>query len=132
MRETMHNLGVVSSFSRPRVSNDNAESIFQTCKYRPDYPHKGFKNIPEAREWVLKFTHWYNHEHRHSGIKFVTPNERHEGRDHEILGSRKAVYKKAKKANPRRWTGDTRNWEPVAEVSLNPVKIIEGGKENIL
>ncbi len=124
MLETMYSLGVVSSFSRPRVSNDNAyaESIFRTCKYRPDYPYKGFRDIEEARDWVLRFVHWYNLEHRHSGIKFVTPHSRHEGKDEEILAQRKAVYAKAKQRHPRRWTGDTRNWDRVTEVWLNPEK----------
>ncbi len=133
MLETMHTLGVVSSFSRPRVSNDNAyaESIFRTCKYRPDYPYKGFSDITEAGNWILKFTRWYNQEHRHSGIKFVTPNEKHEERDHSILERRKAIYEHAKSLNPRRWSGDTRNWKPVNEVWLNPERA-EVKTENIL
>jgi len=75
MLETLYQLGVATSFSRPRVSNDNAysESIFKTCKYRPDYPYKGFLSIAEARDWVLKFSYWYNVNHKHSGLKFVTP-----------------------------------------------------------
>lgn len=124
MLETMHSLGVVSSFNRPRVSNDNAyaESIFRTCKYRPDYPYKGFKSLDEARTWVLNFTQWYNTEHRHSGIKFVTPNERHAGSDSEVLAKREEVYQKAKQANPKRWSGGTRNWDRVNQVWLNPEK----------
>ena len=75
MLETLYQLGVATSFSRPRVSNDSAysESIFKTCKYRPDYPYKGFLSIAEARDWVLKFSYWYNVNHKHSGLKFVTP-----------------------------------------------------------
>lgn len=124
MLETMNSLGVISSFSRPRVSNDNAyaESIFRTCKYRPNYPYKGFADITEAREWVLRFVTWYNREHRHSGIKFVTPQERHEGRDKEILSNRKDVYEQAKLKFPRRWTGATRNWDRIDSVWLNPEK----------
>lgn len=124
MLETMHKLGVVSSFSRPRVSNDNAyaESIFRTCKYRPDYPYKGFATITDAREWVLNFVIWYNHEHRHSGIKFVTPNERHEGKDEAVLEARAHVYEQAKQRNPRRWSGSIRNWQCVKQVWLNPEK----------
>jgi putative transposase len=59
MLETLYQLGIATSFSRPRVSNDNAysESILKTCKYRPDYPYKGFLSIAEARDWVLKFSH---------------------------------------------------------------------------
>lgn len=122
MLETMYHLGVVSSFNRPRVSNDNAyaESIFRTCKYRPNYPYKGFKSIKEARQWVLSFTQWYNTEHRHSGIKFVTPNERHSGQDVEVLEKRKAVYDKAKQQHPRRWSGKVRNWDYIGQVWLNP------------
>jgi transposase InsO family protein len=57
LMETLYRLNVVSSYSRPRVSNDNAyaESLFRTCKYRPDYPVKGFADITEAREWVFQF-----------------------------------------------------------------------------
>ena len=124
MLETMYKLGVVSSYSRPRVSNDNAyaESIFRTCKYRPNYPHKGFINLEQARLWVLEFVNWYNQNHRHSSIKFVTPQERHEGKDIAILANRKEIYAKAKKENPRRWTGSERDWNRVNAVSLNPEK----------
>lgn len=124
MLETMRHLGVVSSYSRPRVSNDNAyaESIFRTCKYRPGYPYRGFKDIGKAREWILGFVRWYNQEHRHSGIKFVTPQSRHEGKDEDILAQRKAVYEQAKQRHPRRWSGETRNWDCITEVWLNPDK----------
>lgn len=122
MLETMYSLGVVSSFNRPRVSNDNAyaESIFRTCKYRPDYPYKGFKDIKQAREWVLRFVSWYNHEHRHSSIKFVTPHQRHTEQDEVVLEKRIAVYEKAKQQNPKRWSGNTRDWDKVGSVWLNP------------
>ena len=122
MLETMHSLGVVSSYSRPRVSNDNAyaESIFRTCKYRPNYPYKGFKTLSESRQWVLQFVTWYNREHRHSGIKFVTPQERHEEKDIEVLQRRESLYEKAKQANPRRGAGKTRNWNRINSVWLNP------------
>lgn len=120
--ETLYKLGIMSSKSRPRVSNDNpyAESIFKTCKYRPGYPTNGFADLTAAREWVKEFVSWYNHEHRHSGLKFVTPNERHSGLDKEILEKRKRVYEKAKEAHPQRWTRGTRNWELEKEVWLNP------------
>jgi putative transposase len=113
MLETLYQLGVATSFSRPRVSNDNAysESIFKTCKYRPDYPYKGFLSIAEARDWVLKFSHWYNVNHKHSGLKFVIHHQRHAGLAKEVLVKRKDVYQKAKDKNPDRWSGQTRNWE---------------------
>ena len=122
--ETMYRLNVISSYSRPRVSNDNAfaESIFKTCKYRPDYPSKGFINITTARDWVLQFVHWYNHRHKHSGLKFISPIERHEGREAQIMKQRNKVYAAAKAKNPNRWSGRTRNWDLPEFVALNPEK----------
>ena len=121
---TLQELGVVPSFSRPSVSNDNpySESLFRTLKYRPEYPAKPFADLKAARTWVQGFVDWYNQEHLHSAIKFVTPEQRHAGRDIEILAHRKKVYTLAKSKNPERWSGDIRNWEPVKEVYLNPEK----------
>lgn len=120
--ETLYRLGVVNSYSRPRISNDNpfSESLFRTCKYRPAYPYQGFVSLEAAREWIQGFVHWYNHEHRHSAIQFVTPNERHEGFDATRLAQRKAVYEQAKARHPERWSRAIRNWDPVTEVWLNP------------
>lgn len=124
LMETLYRLNVVSSYSRPRVSNDNAfaESIFRTCKYRPDYPSKGFVDIQTARDWVLKFVYWYNHRHKHSGLKFVSPVDRHEGRDDEIMQKRHTVYEAAKARNPGRWSAGTRSWKLPESVYLNPEK----------
>lgn len=120
--ETLYRLGVVKSHSRPRVSNDNAyaESIFRTCKYRPDYPYKGFADLDDARAWVLKFVNWYNHEHKHSGLKFMTPHQRHTGQTELVMDNRKAVYEAARAANPRRWSQDIRDWNLPVRVWLNP------------
>ena len=122
MLATLQRLGVVPSFSRPSVSNDNpySESLFGTMKYTPAYPSKPFADLAEAREWVYRFVLWYNEVHRHSGIRFVTPVERHRGEDREILAKRKAVYEAAKERNPTRWSGETRDWSPDTEVWLNP------------
>ena len=124
MLGTLQKLGVIPSFSRPSVSDDNpfSESLFRTMKYVPSYPNMPFESIEAARQWVHEFVLWYNGEHRHSGIQFVTPNQRHRGEDAQILEQRKAVYEAAKKKNPERWSGATRNWEPVTEVWLNPPK----------
>ena len=115
-------LGIESSYSRPRVSNDNpySEAIFRTCKYRPNYPKQGFVSLKQAREWVLDFVRWYNEEHRHSAIQFVTPQQRHQGEDQAILAQRDAVYRKVQQRHPKRWSQDTRNWQPVGPVWLNP------------
>ncbi|NYT66801.1 IS3 family transposase, partial [Alcaligenaceae bacterium] len=123
MLATLQKLGIVPSFSRPSVSNDNAysEALFKTLKYAPGYPAKPFTDITQARLWVQGFAHWYNHTHRHSGIKFVTPWQRHVGQDVEILKQRHAVYEAAKRTQPQRWKGrKTRNWNPINEVKLNP------------
>jgi putative transposase len=115
-------LGIKPSYSRPRVSDDNpyAESLFRTAKYRPEFPQGGFKDLEEARLWGADFVRWYNFEHRHSGIKYVTPAQRHAGEDVEILRARHELYAKAKEANPRRWSRNTRDWTPVMAVTLNP------------
>lgn len=125
MLATLENLGVVASFSRPRVSNDNpyAESLFRTCKYRPDYPRQAFDSVDEARAWTQRFVRWYNHEHKHSGLKFVTPAQRHGGIAAAVLARREAVYAEAKARTPERWSGPTRNWSLADEVWLNPERI---------
>jgi transposase InsO family protein len=122
MLATLQRLGIAASFSRPRVSDDNAicEAIFRTLKYRPGYPRKPFASLEEARAWVATFVSWYNGEHLHSAIKYVTPNDRHEGRDAAILAVRHALYTAAKRTTPRRWAGNTRDWTPIGTVTLNP------------
>ena len=118
----LHWLGVKPSYSRPRVSDDNAfvESLFKTAKYRPAFPAHGFADLQAARHWGHEFVRWYNHEHRHSGIRYVTPAQRHAGQDKALLAARHAVYQQAKERNPARWSRDTRDWSPVAAVALNP------------
>ena len=118
----LHWLGVKPSYSRPRVSDDNAfvESLFRTAKYRPEFPAAGFTDLDHARAWAAEFVHWYNFDHHHSGICYVTPAQRHAGRDAEVLAARHALYTEARAANPARWSGATRNWTPIAAVTLNP------------
>jgi putative transposase len=118
----LHWLGVKPSYSRPRVSDDNAfvESLFRTAKYRPEYPERGFADLPAARQWAADFVHWYNHTHRHSGIRYVTPAQRHAGQDREILQARHALYTQARELKPRRWSGQTRDWSHIDVVTLNP------------
>lgn len=116
-------LGVLTSYSRPRVSNDNpySEALFRTCKYRPNYPTEGFMSLDEARKWVMQFVNWYNNIHYHSGIKFTTPNSRHNGKAKEIIENRKIVYNTAKELHPERWTKNIRNWNLPDHVALNPI-----------
>ncbi len=118
----MEALGIVASHSRPRVSNDNpfSEALFKMLKYWPQWPRKGFASIEIARQWVQRFMQWYSHEHRHSGIRFVTPAQRHHGLDQDLLRRRHAVYQAALAVRPDQWSGRTRNWNWVDQVQLNP------------
>ncbi len=129
MLATLQRLGVIPSFNRPRVSDDNpySESLFRTLKYCPSYPFKPFESIEECREWMDEFISWYNEEHFHSGINFVTPGSRRRGEDVKILAKRRAVYERAKQKNPNRWSGKTRNWDRSEVVKLNPLKSMATG-----
>ena len=120
---TLEKLGVQSSFSRPRVSNDNpySEALFKTMKYRPQYPFKGFSTLEEARKWVNEFVKWYNTEHLHSGINFLSPYQRHYGLDKQIMENRIKTYEQAKREHPERWSQDIRDWSLPEYVALNPI-----------
>ena len=124
MLATLQRLGVMPSFSRPSVSDDNpySEALFKTLKYHPGFPDKPFDCLEEARIWVVGFQHWYNEVHRHSALKFVTPGQRHRGEDIAILEQRHLLYEATKVCLPGRWSRTTRNWTPVETVYLNPGK----------
>jgi len=120
MLATLHNLGISSSFSRPSVSQDNAysESLFKTLKYKQTYPDF-FASIDEARTWVADFVDWYNNDHLHSAIGFVTPNSRHNHEDISILKARSETYNRAYALHPKRWSGKPKSWERKEVVILN-------------
>jgi len=124
MRAKLEALGIKPSYSRPRVSNDNPyiESMFRTVKYCPQWPSQGFESLAAARNWVASFMRWYNEEHRHSALSFVTPGQRYRGEDSTILADREALYQQAKERHPNRWSGNTRNWQSANAVALNPEK----------
>ena len=130
---TLERLGVLASFSRPSVSNDNpfSESLFRTLKYRPEYPTQPFADLAAARAWVRAFVRWYNTEHLHSAIRFVTPDDRHAGRDVALLAARHLVYERARADNPERWSGNTRNWHPINVVELNPEHAVASAAKGI-
>lgn len=132
LKTKLESLGIISSYSRPRVSNDNpySEALFRTCKYCSEYPTEGFESVDSAREWVNGFVEWYNNKHYHSGLNFVTPNTRHNGTAIEIMKKREIVYNTAKKLHPERWTGNTRNWELPETVALNPTREITSHVKN--
>jgi putative transposase len=120
MLATLRWLGITPSFSRPYVSDDNAyvEALFKTLKYRPATPAR-FDQLANVAAWMTRFVRWYNHEHRHSGIRFVTPDQRYRGEDVAILAARTRVYAKARRSHPERWIGPVRNWSRPTEVRLN-------------
>jgi len=122
MIATLQWLGIVPSFSRPHVSDDNpySEALFRTLKHTPAYPRMPFETLDAAHAWVTRFVAWYNGEHRHSAIRYVTPDERHLGHERSVLSQRHQLYERARCANPERWTRGTRNWAPVGVVTLNP------------
>ena len=137
MLAMLERLGVTPSFSRPSVSDDNpySESLFKTLKYHPNFPMtKKFETILEARAWTEKFVRWYNTQHLHSALKFITPLQRHSGEDKAILEKRHEVYEKAKARHPERWSGKTRNWIPDKIVTLNPnkKKSVLNGSNNVV
>jgi len=120
--ETLRRLQIQPSFSRPRVSNDNpySEALFRTCKYVPGFPRRGFFDVHEARQWAHTFVHWYNFQHKHSALKYVTSDQRHRGSERPVLENRQAIYQKARAETPSRWSRNTRDWRPVGSVWLNP------------
>jgi len=122
MLAKLEQLGVIPSFSRPRVSDDNPypEALFRTLKYRSAYPDRPFALLDDATQWVAAFVRWYNDDHQHSGIRFVTPSQRHAGLDSAILARRAEVYRAAKRRTPSRWSGDIRNCDAITTVRLNP------------
>jgi transposase InsO family protein len=122
MLSTMEWLGVVPSFSRPHVSDDNpfVESLFRTLKYRPGFAAQCFATLADASAWVEHFVRWYNEEHLHSAIGFVTPEDRHAGADVSLLAKRRDVYARAVKRHPERWTGNVRSWQRPRVVKLQP------------
>lgn len=103
------------------------ESMFRTVKYCAvlccaSYPYDGFASLEAARVWISGFVSFYNEEHHHSGLNFVTPNQKHNGEDVAILAKRVRVYEEARAKNPKRWIkGVTRHWDPVLSTSLVPV-----------
>jgi len=107
-----------SGIRSPRVSNDNAyaEALFRTAKYCPLWPEQPFDTLEEARDWVNRFVAWYNHEHRHSALKFVTPAQRHAGQADALLAKRTELYEAARARHPERWSGKIRNWSLAEEL----------------
>ncbi len=104
----MTDLGVQPSHSRPHVSNDNpfSEAQFKTMKYQPDYPDR-FGGLVDARTWARAFFPWYNTEHHHSGIGFMTPAAVHSGEAARLFAERQQTLNTAYAAHPERFVKGT-------------------------
>jgi transposase InsO family protein len=121
----LRDLKVDVSHSRPRTSNDNPfiESLFKTMKYRVNYPGR-FEDLSEARLWMAEFVHWYNTEHLHSSIGYVTPSEMRTGQAEAIFEQRNATMRQAQATHPERWgSRSVKHWKVLREVILNPDKV---------
>ena len=121
MLMTLYNLGVIPSFSRPRVHDDNpySESLFKTLKYTAGYPNY-FRDLAHAREWMASFVDWYNNQHLHSGIGYVTPQQRHDGTANTIIEARNRTFEEAYQKHPERWSQRRKVWSMPEVVYLNP------------
>jgi len=106
--------------NRVRLELPVTQFGWHSLKYRPGYPDQPFTSLAAAQSWVDDFVRWYNEDHQHSGIRFVTPAQRHDGHEHAILANRARVYAAARARKPNRWARTIRNWSPVAVVRLNP------------
>jgi putative transposase len=114
-------LSVTKTHSRPHVSNDNpfSEAAFKTLKYRPDFP-KRFGQIEDARGFCRDFFHWYNEDHHHSALAFLTPADVHLGRIDSVLDVRQQALDRAYAQNPERFTrGRPVAKRPPAQVWIN-------------
>ena len=114
-------LGVKPSYLRPRISDDNAyaQLLFRTAECRPEFPTKGLANRDDARTWAVDFVRRYNADHRHSAMRYVSLQQRHECKDQALLAVRHDLYGQARQRNPARWSGNTRDWSQIGVVTLN-------------
>lgn len=124
-------LGASRSFSRPRVSDDNAfsEALFKTLKYQPDYP-VFFTSEQQARGWAEPFFGWHNDEHHHSGLALFTPADVFHGRVEQVATIRQRALDAAYAAHPERFpNGPPVVRRPPAAVSINPITPTEAAPE---
>ncbi len=123
LAQLLASLGVQRSFSRPRVSDDNAfsEAQFKTLKYQPDYPGR-FEGELHARGWLAPFFGWHNDEHHHSGLALFTPADVYFSRVEQVRSIRQAALDAMYAAHPERFVhGAPRVRLPPTEVSINPI-----------
>ena len=131
LAQLLGSLGVVRSFSRPHVSDDNAfsESQFKTLKYQPDYPER-FSSLAHARAWCQEFFGWYNDHHQHSGLALFTPADVFYGRVEEVAARRQAALDDAYAQHPERFpNGPPAVRRPPTSVAINPLSVDEGARD---
>ena len=117
-------LDVAKSHSRPYVSDDNpfSEAQFKTLKYRADFPAR-FGCLADARAFSQQFFAWYNNQHQHSGIGYMTPHSIHYGTAQAIHATRQATLDRAFAAHPNRFKGKQPQPHRLpTEVWINPPK----------
>ena len=102
------------------MGNPFSEALFRTCKYRLNWPTKGFAARADAQVRVKSVASWYKREHLHSRVRFVTPNESHTGQDSATLANRAILYANARAQDLESWSGKSRNWQTAGPVCLNP------------
>lgn len=125
LAQLLGSLGVVRSFSRPHVSDDNAfsESQFKTLKYQPDYPER-FASPRHARAWCQQFFTWYNEHHQHSGLALFTPSDVYNGRVEDVAARRQVALDEAHAAHPERFpNGPPIVRRPPDSVAINPLPV---------
>jgi putative transposase len=125
LAQLLGSLGVVRSFSRPHVSDDNAfsESQFKTLKYQPDYPER-FASPIHGRGWCQEFFAWYNDHHQHSSLALFTPADVFYGRVEEVAVRRQVALTAAYVAHPERFpNGPPIVRRPPASVAINPLPV---------
>ena len=124
LAQFLADLGITKTHSRPYTPNDNpySESQFKTLKYRPSFPAR-FGSQEDALSFLRYFFPWYNDEHRHSGIGFMTPKSVHYGQAEEIRNLRRAVLEEAYQRNPERFVRKVPEPPRIPEaVWINPPK----------
>lgn len=128
--DLMSEMGVTSSHSRPRVSNDNpfSESQFKTAKYQPDYPGK-FDSIEHGRQWCEKYFEWYNFSHHHSSLEGFTPAQIFTGQHNALNAVRQQTLKNQYNLHPERFVkGQPQTRMPPGSVFINPIQPDENGE----
>jgi putative transposase len=111
---------MIDSYSRAGVSDDNpfSEALFKTIKYYREFPNK-MKSIELGREYFKPYFNGYNYEHRHSGIQFLTPAQRHHGEEEKILNIRNETIAKFYEKNKHRYSSAPKLFKPIWEVKIN-------------